>query len=64
MEVDKEDKETDVQTTTRSTTTIGTNKSHSSSDAKSRKELDRWKQKAKDVNFPLLPLLFGASVMT
>ena len=47
MEVDPGESEVNVQTTTHSTT-AGTS-IHSSSEVKSRRELDRWKQKAKDV---------------
>ena len=59
MEVDQGESEVNVQTTSRSTT-AGTSNIHSFSEVKSRRELDRWKQKAKDVRSRFTPLLFGA----
>lgn len=56
MEVDQGESEANVQTTSHSIA-AGTSKIHSSSEVKSRKELDRWKQKAKDVLSPLTPFL-------
>lgn len=55
MEVDQGEGEANVQTTTHSTMP-GTDEVYSSSELKSRKELDRWKQKFKDVRSPLTPL--------
>lgn len=55
MEVDQEGSEVNAQTTSHSST-AGTSGINSSSEVKSRRELDRWKQKAKDVG--VLPSLF------
>lgn len=59
MEVDQEESEINTRTALHSTTT-GTSKIHSSSEVKSQKELDGWKQKAKDVRPPFTPFLFVA----
>lgn len=59
MEVDQGEGEVNVRTTSHSAA-AGMNNIHVSSDAKTRKELERWKQKARDVRFPLIHLLFRA----
>ncbi|KAN0077189.1 hypothetical protein V8E55_011044 [Tylopilus felleus] len=48
MEVDERESEVNVQTTSRPTT-AGTSHTHSSSEAKYRKELDQWKKKTIDL---------------
>lgn len=59
MDVDQGESEVNVQTTSHSTA-AGTSKTHSSSEVKTRKELDQWKQKAKDARSPLTLFLFAA----
>lgn len=59
MELSQGESEVNVHTTSHSTT-AGASNFHTSSEARSRKELDRWKQKAKDVRSRLTPLLFQA----